>query len=94
LTPTNFPSLRDLKDLTNQMLALPSFEKVSIKMLEKFAARLDVWLKEDPAYVEPEVDEVEPEVVKAPGRKRALFSDRTNGLLVNIPLVFFASKLI
>ncbi len=63
-------------------------------MLEKFAARLDVWLKEDPAYVEPEVDEVEPEVVKAPGRKRALFSERTNGLLVNIPLVFFASKLI
>ena len=63
-------------------------------MLEKFAARLDVWLKEDPAYVEPEVDEVEPEVVKAPGRKRALFSDRTNGLLVNIPLVFVASELI
>lgn len=63
-------------------------------MLEKFAARLDVWLKEDPAYVEPEVDEVEPEVVKAPGRKRALFSERTNGLLVNIPLVFVASELI
>ena len=58
-------------------------------MIEKFAARIDAWLKADPAYVEAEVqpEEDQPEVVRAPGRKRALFSERTDGFLVNIPFI-------
>ena len=48
LTPNNYTSLRDLRDLTRQIKDVVVHEKTMSKNLEKFESRLDEMLKSAP----------------------------------------------